>query len=658
MDSDNYQISLYKEQSLKIEWAPDWRNRAPLYFVRDLPERKYAWNAGKPFWYCPATPKILERILKFRPNSTVTPEVQALYGASRQAEVLPDIPDLDPRLLPYQREGVQFIEKHNGHCLIADEMGLGKTVQALAWLNRHPKLRPVIILCPASLKLNWEREANKWMDEPMVSILESHPNEDAKLKKGMIYIINYDVLSDRKMKERSAKDRLEMIEFAEAHLPLYANHYPEDQFIIQAIQSVRGFVEEKTTRDEMVSACDAVREVVKEIAKDIKKAKKEGNETLVKTLTEVKEIAKSVAWASARGEAHTIKGWLDPIRQLHPKLLICDEVQQIRNQKAMMTKMVLMLTKSNTRNFLALTGTPIVNRPIEFWTTLHILDPENFPKYHTFGTRYCGAYHGAFGWNYNGVSRAAELHDLVFGRLAIRRRKADVLKELPPKRRVMVPMKIDNQGEYNKAKADIVNWITATKGLEAGAKASRIEALARLNTLKQLTAKGKLASVKEWIETFLESGEKLVAFTTHHAIIDELFEQFKKVAVKIDGRTSQEERDKAVQAFQNDDKVRVLFGNIKAAGVGLTLTAASNTAFVELGWSPGEHSQAEDRTVRIGQTATSITMWYLIANGTIEEWMAKLIDSKQKVLDEVVEGRESDGEDMLTSLLEQLKGEE
>lgn len=544
---DIFIISMLKDGWFKIEfYYVGWDERHMLNFVRELPGRLFKWKTEHPYWCCPATAEVLRRIKTFRPLSEISAEAEELYGEKRVAEALPEIDNLDPRLLPYQKEGVRFIEKNEGHCLLADEMGLGKTVQALAWLERHQEMRPAIIVCPATLKLNWERECNKWMDEPAVMILNGRTKSVHKLKRRMIYILNYDILG----------------------------------------------------------------------------------------------------------------AWLESIRILAPRVVISDEVQMLKNPKTNRGKSMLMLMKGNHKRFLALTGTPIVNRPAEFWTTLHILDPEQFPKYHTFGVRYCAGHHGPFGWNYNGVSRAEELHGLVFGRLAIRRRKEEVLKELPPKRRVMVPMKIDNQGEYDKAKRDVVRWITDTKGYEAGAKAAKIEALARLNALKQLTAKGKLASVKEWIENFLESEEKLVAFTTHHAIIDELFEHFERVAVKIDGRTSQKDRDRAVQSFQNDAKVKLLLGNIRAVGVGLTLTAASNTAFIELGWSPGEHSQAESRVDRIGQKASSVTAWYLIASGTIEEWIAKLIDSKQKVLDQVLEGQETEDEDLLGSLIEQLKGEE
>lgn len=210
-------------------------------------------------------------------------------------------------------------------------------------------------------------------------------------------------------------------------------------------------------------------------------------------------------------------------------------------------------------------------------------------------------------------------------------------------------MELDNQREYNAAEADLIGWLRTNFGNGKAEKAQQAEALTRIGELKRLAVRGKLKECIEWIEDFLESGEKLVVFAVHKFVIDALMEKFADRAVKIDGSVSN--RQAPVDAFQNDDNVRLFVGNIQAAGVGITLTAASNTCFLELGFSPSLHDQAEDRVHRIGQTADSVTAWYLLAAGTMEEEIAELIDAKRKVVTKVLDGQDVDEESMLSELM-------
>jgi len=158
--------------------------------------------------------------------------------------------------------------------------------------------------------------------------------------------------------------------------------------------------------------------------------------------------------------------------------------------------------------------------------------------------------------------------------------------------------------------------------------------LVRLQTLKLCAAVGKLDAAKEWIENFIASGQKLVVFAHHHKIIDELIDAFPQ-AVHTKG--SAEARNNAVERFQNDPKVKLFIGSLKRDGVGLTLTAASATATLELGWNPAAHDQAEDRVHRIGQK-DAVTAYYLLASGTVEERIASLIESKRKTVNAVADG--------------------
>ncbi len=170
-------------------------------------------------------------------------------------------------------------------------------------------------------------------------------------------------------------------------------------------------------------------------------------------------------------------------------------------------------------------------------------------------------------------------------------------------------------------------------------------------------ARGKLEAVTRWVEDFLESGEKLVLFGWHRQVVDALSERFE--APKITGDTPAKSRQATVDRFQGDPDTRLLVCNVRAGGVGLTLTAASNVAFCELGWTSAEHDQAEDRCRRIGQRG-SVNAWYLLAEDTIDTQIYALIEKKRAVVDAATEGvTETAGTDILSEIKKLLaKGTE
>ncbi len=161
-------------------------------------------------------------------------------------------------------------------------------------------------------------------------------------------------------------------------------------------------------------------------------------------------------------------------------------------------------------------------------------------------------------------------------------------------------------------------------------------------------------SVIYWVGNFLNTDRKLVIFSTHKFVIDILMDEFKDLAVKIDGSVSLVNRERAVQAFQEDSKVRLFVGNIKAAGVVITLTAASNVAVIELPWTPGELEQAIDRVHRIGQE-NSVTAYFLLAVNTIEYAIAQMLDGKRKVLDAILDGQATEETSLLTEIINKYK---
>ena len=344
---------------------------------------------------------------------------------------------------------------------------------------------------------------------------------------------------------------------------------------------------------------------------------------------------------------------------MKPKIIILDESHACKSPTTQRTKAVKELC-DKIPHVICLSGTPITNRPIEFFTTLNLLDPYLFPNRFKFGLTYCNAKSTRFGWDMTGASNTDLLHRILTKTIMIRRKKSEVLKDLPPKTRASIPLDIDNKKEYREIEKDVLKWIYENEGLKAAAKASKAEYVVQIEKLKQAAARGKLQSVKEWIQDFIDTGEKLVMFCSHTAIIDALHEHFKDISVKLDGSTKQLDRAEIVNKFQGDKNCMIFFGNLIAAGQAITLTAASNVAFMEYDWVPGRHLQAEDRVHRIGQTADNITVHYLIAKDTIEETIVTTLERKSKTLNEILDGNKKDEDGAFNEVLKQFiekKGE-
>lgn len=455
---------------------------------------------------------------------------------------IPEILGLKGTLYPFQKQGVAFIERNKGKALIADEMGLGKTIQALAWTHLHPSLRPVIIVTPASLKLNWEQEIFKWIGETKITVL--YGTETYKLKNDLEYvIINYDIL----------------------------NH------------------------------------------------------------------------------------WKTELLRITPQVLITDECHYYKSNSTQRTKAIKFLAKK-IKHFIALSGTPIINRPIEAYNAFKIIDPYLFPNLWEYKERYCDAKYTGFGIDVSGASNTKELHEKLTSTIMIRRLKRDVLKELPPKTYSFTPIRLENTEEYIKAEKDFIAFVLEQKGVDAAKKASNAEAFVKTEGLKQLAVKGKINGVIQWVEEFLEVEEKLVLFMSHRFVIEELYEHFKNIAVRFEGGMTEKQKQESVNLFQNSVHKRLFIGNIQASGVGITLTAASNVAFIELPWSPGMLVQAEDRCHRIGQQ-DNVTVHYLLARGTIEEKIVKILDKKRVVLDSILDGVETEQNSLLREIMKQYEEE-
>lgn len=430
------------------------------------------------------------------------------------------------KLLQYQREGVKRLHALKGRALLADEPGLGKTVQALQYLADKPEFRPALIVCPASLKWHWRRDAKRHFGIN-VEVLEGTRAGYGRLAD--VSVINYDLLHDWQFRLYDAK--LNMV--------------------------------------------------------------------------------------------------------------IADECQALKGREAKRTKAAQSIIEGVPKR-LFLSGTPIVNRPAEFWPVLNMIDPKRWPNFHVFGHRYCGPRKRPWGWTFDGASRTAELHKILVETCMIRRRTKDVLSDLPDIRRNVVPFKLNatDRREYVSARNDLVGWLRTNYSEGASVKASKAEALAKTNVLGKLIAKLKTPYVIDWISVFLESGRKLITFAIHHETVNDLTRAFKHSAM-INGTVSSGQRAAEVDKFNNDGSCDLFVGNIDAAGTGWSSTACSDTSFAELGWVPGTHLQAEKRVhgLHRGVEGVRSSAWYLVVEDTIEETKCERLQQKQKNLDKALDGQ-------------------
>jgi SWI/SNF-related matrix-associated actin-dependent regulator of chromatin subfamily A-like protein 1 len=466
-------------------------------------------------------------------------QAAGLVALSRATDAELEVEGLQGDLKPFQRAGVRYLLQRR-RAFLADEQGLGKTIEALACLQAD-RAYPAIVVCPASLKLNWAREIRRWLPGREVQVLSG--TGGGAIPAAEITIVNYDILSAR----------------------------------LQALSA------------------------------------------------------------------------------LSPKALVLDEAHYCKNAAAKRTQAVQRLAAVVPSDglVLALTGTPVMNRPAELISQLRIIG-----RIAEFGS---GA---QFGRRFRGPDANLRLHWHLRARCFVRRLKSEVLPQLPAKTRAIVPVELDNESEYRLAERDVIAWLRTQpldlRELDAKvAAALRAERLVRLNALKLLAAEGKLHAALAWIHDFLASGERLVVFARHRKIQRAVIERFPS-ALHVLGEDDHAARDAAVTAFQEPDGAggtdnQLIVCSIELAGHGLTLTRSSNVAFLELDWTPAKLEQAEDRCHRIGQQ-DAVNVAYLLASETIDETIATLLERKRAVIGAVTDGREQDEEGVLDAVVRDLRG--
>lgn len=342
-----------------------------------------------------------------------------------------------------------------------------------------------------------------------------------------------------------------------------------------------------------------------------------------------------------------LKFWWKHLIRMRPELLVLDEIQYIKTPDTKRSLAVNVIAQdAKIPKVIGLSGTPMENRPFELWHPLHVIRPKMFKSQAAFGHKYCDPQRMRWGWEFKGATNKKRLHRKLSQRVMIRRLKSDVLDELPEKTRVVVPLDLPKQKlrEYKKAETDFLTWVRETHGNKKAKKAAKAEMLVQLGYLYRLAGELKADLSVAWIQEFLETSDnKLISFGTHHNVLDKIKAAVKHPAV-ITGNTTSKKRQLTVKSFQSDPRVRLFVGQIGAAGVGITLTAASHVVFTELSWVPAAHTQAEARPHRIGQD-NAVTCYYLIARDTIEERLCKILQYKMQNVNDVLDG--GDNEDKL-----------
>lgn len=338
------------------------------------------------------------------------------------------------------------------------------------------------------------------------------------------------------------------------------------------------------------------------------------------------------------------RSWIAWLAALGPRLVVADEAHLYANPSSQRTRGLRWLARRVPRCVL-LTGTPLPNKPENLWSLLNLLWPREYPSKWDFCSLYTTPRRTPWGWQFKGARNLDLLHAELQGRM-LRRRKADVLADLPAVRYSVVPLDCDLD-EYRRAERDVIAWLSV-RDPEAGRRARRAAELARINALTQLAARLKLDSVVEWVRQFLDStGRKLLLGAVHYEVTGRLMRALKRDgAVLVDGTLSQKQKDAAFDRFNRAPEARVAVCNIHAAGTGWSCTSASDAVLVELPWRPADVTQFAGRIhgVERGVSGVSAHVQFLLAADTIEEKMCELIQSKNFWAAAAIDGDEAEAD--------------
>ena len=438
--------------------------------------------------------------------------------------------------LSHQKEAIQKLVENKKY-ILADDMGLGKTTSTIiAALESGAK--KILIICPATLKINWKREIENYSDRT-------------------IYI-------------------------AEGK-----NFSTEHDFVIINYDILKNFHDSKKKDDSQILSANF-------------------------------------------------------------DLVVVDEAHYIKNAQAQRTKVINDIVKRVDRLWL-LTGTPMTSRPIDYYNLLSLVDSPVAKNWMAYVIRYCSGYQFKVGarkvWNVMGSSNLEELRERTSNTIT-RRLKEDVL-DLPDKIITPVYLRLKSK-DYEELMGEYFNWYEKNPD---ESKSLTVQ-FTKLTKVRQVIANEKISQTIELAENILEQGKKVIIFCNFTDSLNQIVEHFGKSAVKVDGSMAKHDRQYSVDQFQENEKIKVFVGNIKAAGVGLTLTAAEAVIMNDLSFLPSDHSQAEDRAYRFGQK-NNVLVYYPIFENTIEGVIYDILNNKKQVIATVM-GDNLGGGDVAEEILRRI----
>ena len=335
---------------------------------------------------------------------------------------------------------------------------------------------------------------------------------------------------------------------------------------------------------------------------------------------------------------------LEELLAFNWKGVVFDEAHYLKNHQSQRSRNAAKLVKAIQHELVvhALTGTPMTNRPRDLFPLLRLMNHPLGKSFLSFAKRYCEAYQGDFGLVADGASNIEELTVQLHG-VMLRRTKNEVL-DLPPKVRTWLDVELHPYAvqHFNTAVREFLTKFEAPEPIDAiedqPENSERRRAVGRLTTARRKLAFAKCRHTIKFVENALEQGEKVILFTTFLNTLERFQKHFGDRAVFVFGEVPAEERQNRVDRFQNDESVRLFIANMHVAGVGINLTAGRQVVFNDLDWVPANHWQAEDRAYRIGQTGT-VNVTYMIARGTVDEFVKTVLETKAALMDSLVEGK-------------------
>jgi superfamily II DNA or RNA helicase len=312
-------------------------------------------------------------------------------------------------------------------------------------------------------------------------------------------------------------------------------------------------------------------------------------------------------------------------------LVILDEAHMISNAQAQRTKIINSFAKKINRVWL-LTGTPMTSRPMNYYNLLNLIESPVAQNWKAYAIRYCQGYQFTAGkrkvWNVTGASNLEELRDRTSKQI-LRRLKEDVL-DLPDKIITPVYLRLKSK-EYEDLMGEYFDWYDKNPDESS----SLTVQFSKLMKVRKVIANEKTKQTIEFAENILEQGKKVIIFTNFTDTLQTIYQHFSKQAVYLDGSCSNSMRQQSVDQFQNDEKTKVFVGNLKAAGVGLTLTSAEVVIMNDLSFVPAEHAQAEDRAYRYGQKS-NVLVYYPLFENTIEGAIYDILNKKKRIINTVM----------------------